>query len=306
MIMDEDIVKQIMNDAKYINAYYPDYFQPEIQSFAQEKLFPQCKKEEISKFELGFSNMNEYEYEYKNRIIQLFKKELPTDFFENRRIGENNEHICHLIQKDLIDEFITYVNKNNYSLNMSINTSIYETNSILLQEKKTTLIEYAAFFGSIQIFKYLYKNEVKLTPSLFIYAIHGDDSEIINIVEEKVELSIGNLKEEGEEEDEEEEDDNKDELTNITYLKCFFKAIECHHNDVANYIFNNYLESQEIDYSKFILKFLQYYNYQLILRDYYDSILNESYFYWFCEYDYYFLANLFLTSKDFDVNEKQI
>ena len=51
-------------------------------------------------------------------------------------------------------------------------------------KKRFTLIEYASFFGSIQIFKYLYLNGVDLRPSLWYYSIHGFDPEMFQILEE--------------------------------------------------------------------------------------------------------------------------
>ena len=55
---------------------------------------------------------------------------------------------------------------------------------MLEQENKITLIEYADFFGSIQIFNYLRKNGAELESSLWIYAVHGQNPEIINFLEE--------------------------------------------------------------------------------------------------------------------------
>ena len=55
---------------------------------------------------------------------------------------------------------------------MKIPKSIYETNGFK-KLNDATLIEYAAFFGSIQIFKYLQIKGVKLTPQLWYFAIHG-------------------------------------------------------------------------------------------------------------------------------------
>ena len=85
----------------------------------------------------------------------------------------------------MIEEFIIYVNKNNYQLDSFIETSHYETNSFLLKAEKVKLIEYASFFGSTQIFKYLYLNGIELSPSLWNFAIHGDDEEMIHILEEE-------------------------------------------------------------------------------------------------------------------------
>lgn len=53
-----------------------------------------------------------------------------------------------------------------------------------LINQEVTLIEYASFFGPVQIFKYLYQNGVEKTPLLWIYSIHGDNAELIRILED--------------------------------------------------------------------------------------------------------------------------
>ena len=52
-------------------------------------------------------------------FIQFFKPELEgtydkfdKNFYEKRKIGENDKYICKLIREDSIEEFIIYVNKN--------------------------------------------------------------------------------------------------------------------------------------------------------------------------------------------------
>ena len=114
-----------------------------------------------------------------NEIIQNFSIENSEVFDEKREIGENDDTICTIIRNDLIDEFISFVKKNDYPLNSQINQSIFETNNFLLKNEPT-LIEYAAFFGSTQIFKYLYLNGVELIQSIWIYAIHSDNPEMIH------------------------------------------------------------------------------------------------------------------------------
>lgn len=52
--------------------------------------------------------------------------------------------------------------KTNLSLHLKIKKSVFESNSFLL-DIEPTLIEYAAFFGSIQIFRYLRYNDVALS-----------------------------------------------------------------------------------------------------------------------------------------------
>ena len=91
-----------------------------------------------------------------------------SNFEINRKIGVNESIICKFIRNDLIEEFIVHVNKTNIPLNSTINQSIYEITQFLL-DKTPTLIEYAAFFGSIQILQYLLFNGVELKPSIWLF-----------------------------------------------------------------------------------------------------------------------------------------
>ncbi|KAK8899033.1 hypothetical protein M9Y10_001330 [Tritrichomonas musculus] len=139
------------------------------------------------------------EYEKKNIRtvwVEEIKNDLPANFFENRKKGENDSYICKLIQEELIEEFITYVNQSNISLKSTIKPSIYETNAFLIQKQNesndnspgisgfsfgfnqcnsndiinngVTLMEYAAFFGSIQIFQYLEINGAEMNQTLWL------------------------------------------------------------------------------------------------------------------------------------------
>ena len=105
LIMEEYIVKKFFTD-KYYMAKYPQYFLPEIKPFLE--------------------NLKTIDHDYKIRISWIKQiEELPDN--EKRKIGENDGYICQLIQNDSIKEFIIYINKNNISLNSSIESSIYET-----------------------------------------------------------------------------------------------------------------------------------------------------------------------------------
>ena len=132
LIPDKFIYSKIIN-SKYSEKNYLQYFYPEFKSFSNNE-------------------MDESD-------LELFEK--------NRIIGENDQYICELIRDDLIDDIIIYVNRTNFSLSKPINSSIFETNSFLLN-KNPTLIEYAAFFGSIQIFKYLHLNKIDISSNLFL------------------------------------------------------------------------------------------------------------------------------------------
>ena len=44
----------------------------------------------------------------------------------------------------------------------------------------SNLIEYASFYGSVQIIKYLLLCKISLTESMYFYSIHSNNAEIIN------------------------------------------------------------------------------------------------------------------------------
>lgn len=203
-------------------------------------------------------------------------EKLSPNFFEERKIGQNNDYLCQLIRNDSVVEFISYTNKKNLSYENQINHSIYETNQFLLKNKKTTFIEYAAFFGSIQIFQYLQNNGVKLTPSIWLYAIHGNNASIIRLLEE-----------------------NHVEPTDKTYKQCLKESIKLHHNDIALYIIENYIQSDSMNNQDICIDGLKYYNFAMIAK---DANIDHSLFGCLCKYDYYEIVNILLKKGDFDVN----
>ena len=193
-------------------------------------------------------------------------------FDKKRKIGENDNYICNLIRNDHVEEFIAYVNKTNLSLLSVIPTSIFETNKFLIN-KDPTLIEYSAFFGSIQIFRYLLMNKVELTPSLWIYAIHSNNADLIHLLEEN------NLK------------PNDDE-----YNECFIESIKCNHTDFAKYIQNIYLSSQDLnELSKEIIK---YCNYEFFP----NNLSSPNVFYFLVLYNYPFTVDNLLKNTEIDIN----
>ncbi|KAK8884331.1 hypothetical protein M9Y10_043439 [Tritrichomonas musculus] len=139
------------------------------------------------------------------------------EFEKKRKIGENDSYICQLIRNDDLNEFISYVNRSNIDLKSNIEKSIFETHTSLIDSFRVTLIEYAAFFGSIQIFKYLIVNGVELRPYIWSYAIHGGNFEMIHLIEEKNTDSYG---------------------TNFNDF--ILDAIKYHQNDIANYLITNH------------------------------------------------------------------
>lgn len=192
-------------------------------------------------------------------------------FIHNQKEGENELYICKLIRNDAISDFITYVNRNDLSLSTKIKPSIFETNKNLIQ-KNLELIEYAAFHGSIQIFKYLALNGCFLYPTVWIYSIHGRNPELIHFLEDKLVKSIDQ-----------------------TYKECIIESIRCHHNEIKDYLQLNKINND----SKFdeIIKYaaFKFRNYDYFPLNFYDCKM----FFNLCKYNYYELVKILIQKIDY-------
>ena len=207
-------------------------------------------------------------------VFETISEGFPDNYETEKKIGENNNYICKLIRQDSIDEFVKYVNQTNYQLSSKIEPSFFETNSFLIQNQPS-LIEYSAFFGSIQIFQYLRLNNVKLSPSLWLYAIHGNNPEMIHLLENS-----------------QVEPDDK------SFTECLKEAIKCHHNDIALYILNNYFQDEQKGSLLVNHYAIKYRNFDLI-----EENINQRSFIDLVKYDYYTLVSLILNIKKIDINE---
>ena len=203
--------------------------------------------------------------------------EIPENIEELRQTEYSDNPLLQLVHDDSIDEFIKYISETNLDLEKEFYPSMFETNLYLSKNHSTfasslTLIEYAAFFGSIKIFKYLVSQKVKIDSKLWIFAIHGRNAEIIHIIEDKnIEFN---------------------EQIRRECLKC---SIRCHHNELTNYLLNNYIND-----SNFVLKqSLKYYNFYFI--DY--ELIDSDIFYELCKRDYFYLATSVINAdKNIDIN----
>lgn len=247
---DKTIV-QIITSGKYKKQGYPFYFYPEIKSSLSSHMINKAKK----------------------------MPEINSDDFEfNRKRAENHHYLCQLIQKDSIDEFIVYINRSNISPLAKINKSIFETNSNLINMFSISLLEYSAFYGSLQIFKYLLmdnNSEIKKSNSLlWMYSIHGRNHELIHLIEEyKVPVYLN------------------------SYESCLNGAINCHHNEIAQYIEDNLLNDK-----KCLSRSVKCFNF-----DYFpDKIIDDKFsFHFACKYDNPFIVkNILDHSNNIDINEK--
>ena len=162
------------------------------------------------------------------------------EFEKKREIGENDSFICEIIRKDLIVDFVKYVNQTNLNLESEIKHSIFETHQFLNEQKNVTLVDYAAYFGSIQIFKYLHINNVKLDEKIMKYAIHGKNTELISMIESELK--------------------NVDDYQIKKFVN---EAIKCHHNEIADYFLDK-LENHDEIKSYLHKRIIRYHNYQYL------------------------------------------
>ena len=113
-----------------------------------------------------------------------------------------------------------------------------------------------------------------MTPDLWLYAIHGNDEEIKNILEEnKIKI--------------------EDEGSNSLCEQCIKESIKCHHNDFTNYIMNNYVKYGEC-YDDIFSLCLKYYNF-----NYYDlKTINYNLFLFASKYDYFKIVEFLLNTEE--------
>ena len=214
------------------------------------------------------------------------KMEIDLEEFKlKQKIGENDSYICQLIRDDSVEEFVAFVNQSNISLqNEMIKNSFFETNIYLIGYDEMTLIEYAAFFGSIQIFNYLRMNGVKLEPKLWNCVIHSNNPEMIHLLEE---FHV------------EPEQEN--------FYECYYNAIQNHHNDIARYLYDNMNIDEKFE-KQFSEKLISY-NFSIFsdsIQEDPDILTNKNkrkiLFYELCCNDCYTLVEYLLNNFEIDVN----
>ena len=285
ILVDSNIANLILNKCNIFTKYQINYFNSDKISF--NKYFEHKIKNTKNYDHYFFPDIKPFVYKGNLTQIEKYLLQQSENSFQkfeyNRKIGENDSYICILIRQDSIKEFIIYVNKNNLSLSSEVPDSIFETNPFLMK-KPATIIQYAAFFGSIQIFKYLQLNQVKLEPSLWLYAIHSNNPEIIQILVE-----------------------NKIKPNDQSYLECFLESIKCHHNDIANYIKDNFISNEvKVDKNNFISNHVafgfHYHNYEFVqnFKDY------QFIFYYSCLYYDISIVKILLSTKAIDLNQQII
>ena len=252
----------------------------------QKKIILNLFKQGIIKPEKSISNMitslkyDSYFYpELKDFYTDEQKQEIEAkineieDFELKRQTGENDSYICHIIRNDMIEDFVSYINRTNLSLSSTINQSIFETNPFLLKTQPT-LIQYASFFGSIQIIKYLDLNNVTIDESTWLYVIHSRNPELIHFLEDsKVKPNP----------------------------KFFTESIKCHYNEITEYLKEIFYNDYPLDWFNTNFASLKYHNYS-----YFPKILDKDDAFCIIKYDYINIFKTFLQKELIKVNGEYI
>ena len=169
--------------------------------------------------------------------IQLNFNELSKDNWSLHKKyvheGVNHLEIAKIIRNDDIQKLQEISSKADFDFNQGVVPSLYEIFSFI-NKRNISLIDYAAFFGSIKCFKFLMLNgsDLKNTGK---YAIAGGNLEIIHLCEQN----------------------------DSSFEESYEAAVEFHQNDVFHYLYEN--EIVEIgDLAELGRKCIIYNNFELL------------------------------------------
>ena len=141
-----------------------------------------------------------------------------------------------------------------------------------------------------------------MKPSLWLYAIHGQDAEIIHFLEDKnVDFNFGD-KYKIKYQPDEIIDEKKKLIINKPNMKLIKEAIKCHHNDIANHLFKFFDKKDDLQKSFLLDQNLKFCNFAFVDNDF----INESAFIILCKYDYYTLSSILLEQHKIDINKRTI
>lgn len=254
----------------YSSDYKIGYFYPELRELNKTKFLQAIK-----------------DYHLENFIQQ--SEENFNVFLQNRNEGENVDVIAKIVRNDLVDDLINFLERNHNfdAYNFLIEKSIFETNFFLQHTYSPKLINYACFFGSIKIIKYLITNKSQIPTDIWLYSIHGRNYEIIHLLEEYD--------------------------TSPNFFKCFEMAIKCHHNEIAEYLLNRLTNvNNNNKVIELFLTCINHRNYQIILQlitsfpEIFNDNIKNIYLFkiLFCiiRNEYIDIVKLFIKSNDGCIN----
>lgn len=249
----EEITMNIRNNAARVALFEHGII--DIQSIRKDSQFNffcfRYFHSEIQNYDPVFYNNMIQKNDHLEQTMKLIASDITTHN-QLRREGQSEHLICKLIKEDDLEGFQQLVTSQNYDLKRHIPYSVYETiDFVNIHTNMPTLIEYAAFHGSVNVFKYilmaLQSKQIMLPVSLPVYAAAGGNYDIIHLVEGCINSQDNNP---------DDELDDDDDFSFYQYLRMkrtlrftspqvIDACIEFHRNDVLDYLVDNYPEIQK-------------------------------------------------------------
>ncbi|KAH0793308.1 ankyrin repeat protein [Histomonas meleagridis] len=123
------------------------------------------------------------------------------------------DSLCYYIKEDELENFQNYLSKNpTFNINQKIPSPQYTAPFYVCFELSIDLLSLSAFYGSLQIFKYLIEQNVQITKRCSLYAVAGGHSDIINILKEK----------------------------GVSFSDCFYTSVQYHRYELSDLIITKY------------------------------------------------------------------
>ena len=162
--------------------------------------------------------------------LNLFQLVSKTDLFTS--IYEPNT-LEYYIKEDDIDSFQDYLSEKMYSnLNYPIRLETDQPPHFVAWDTRISLLNLAAFYGSVKIFKYLLLNNCETSDDTFSYAVAGGSMEIIRICDQK----------------------------SFKFKNCLKASVQFHRRDIAEWILLNF-DFEEVS----LWDCINYHNYEAFL-----------------------------------------
>ena len=144
------------------------------------------KLKDIENLSFFAPEIKEHLDEYMSNLKQIDREKLEKALQKKRAesLVFSDDLFAKIIETDDVVEFQNHLSQTNAGVNYTLQTT--DNAEYYLPSKSPALIEYAMFFRSKEIFKYLFNNGAKLSQDYAaVYAIAGGDYDIIHIIAQK-------------------------------------------------------------------------------------------------------------------------
>lgn len=206
---------------------------------------------------LPLDNFYELQYENRHNIINNIDEDFKKDnWMLHKKFvkeGINPRYIASVIKNDDIEKLQELSAQDDFDFNAKFEFSLYERNSLL--NSNPSLIEYSAFYGAINCFKYLLINNAKITNNIIEFVIAGENLEIFHICEQN----------------------------DIDFSKGLEKAIKYHSYAIFNYLIENYPEllNKRINYEQQCIEYVNMVSLTELIKEgiepnHFNSLINFS------------------------------